>query len=136
MNRHQSSRPIKQIESSMERSSHAGLANAIRSEAGVEALLESAFERSEELLKSTIQTALSDSGVYAGIVLWEGKELLLQRISSATAVLHDKGMLSEIPSVGQSVRIAYSNGVGTVKEIVRENTLEIARERNSRELDR
>jgi hypothetical protein len=136
MNRHQSSRPIKQIESSMERSSHAGLANAIRTEAGVGALLESAFERSEELLKSTIQTALSDSGVYAGIVLWEGKDLLLQRISSATAVLHDKGMLNEVPSVGDSVRIAYSNGLGTVKEIVRENPLETMRQRSSPELDR
>jgi len=97
-------------------------------ESRLEGMLEAAFERSEELLLSSIQPALADSGVYSGTVLWESRELLLQRVSSAMTILHAKGMLNDIPEVGKSVRIAYSNGLGTVQEIVRE--------RNSRELER
>ena len=100
----------------------------VRNESRLEGMLEAAFERSEELLLSSIQPALTDSGVYAGIILWESRELLLQRVSSAMTILHAKGMLNEIPDVGKSVRIAYSNGLGTVREIVLE--------RSSREMER
>jgi hypothetical protein len=97
-------------------------------EARLQGVLESAFERSEELLRAAIQPPLTDSGVYVGTVIWEGQELLLQRISPNQAIVHAKGLLSEIPHIGQSVRIAYSNGLGTVNEI--------ALQRPSRELGR
>ena len=62
------------------------------------------------------------------MVIWEGQELLLQRISPNNAIVHAKALLSHIPHIGQSVRIAYSNGLGTVNEI--------ALQRPSRELAR
>ena len=97
-------------------------------EARLQGVLESAFERSEELLRSAIQPPMTDSGVYVGPVIWEGQELLLQRISPTNAIVHAKALLSGIPHIGQSVRIAYRNGLGTVNEI--------ALQRPSRELAR
>jgi hypothetical protein len=97
-------------------------------EAHLQGVLESAFERSEELLRSAIQPALTDSGIYVGTVIWKGQELLLQRISVSNAILHCTGQLNETPQIGELVRIAYSNGIGTVDEV--------ALQRPSRELGR
>jgi len=97
-------------------------------EAHLQGVLESALDRSEELLRAAIQPPLTDCGAYVGMVIWEGQELLLQRISPTNAIVHAKALLSEIPHIGQSVRIAYSNGVGTVNET--------ALQRPSRELAR
>ena len=85
-------------------------------EAHLQGVLESAFERSEELLRAAIQPALTDSGVYVGTVIWKGQDLLLQRISASSAVVHSTGLLNETPQIGELVRIAYSNGIGTVDE--------------------
>ncbi len=97
-------------------------------DAHLQGVLESAFERSEELLRSAIQPDLTDSGVYLGTVIWKGQDLLLQRISASSAVVHSTGMLNESPKIGELVRIAYSNGIGTVDEV--------ALQRSSRELGR
>jgi hypothetical protein len=95
-------------------------------EAHLQGMLESAFERSEELLRSAIQPALTDSGVYVGTVIWKGQELLLQRVSASNAIVHSTGLLNETPQIGELVRIAYSNGIGPVDEV--------ALQRPSREL--
>lgn len=97
-------------------------------EAQLQGALESAFERGEELVRSTIEPPLTDSGVYVGTVIWKGQELLLQRISPTSSIMHSNGLLNEIPQNGAMVRIAYSNGVGTVNEV--------ALQRSSRELGR
>lgn len=97
-------------------------------EAHLQGELESAFERSEELLRAAIQPALTDSGVYVGTVIWKGQELLLQRISPSNAVVHSTGLLNQTPQIGELVRIAYSNGIGTVDEV--------ALQRSVRELGR
>ena len=86
-------------------------------EAHLQGVLESAFERSEELLRSAIQPALNDSGVYVGTVIWKGQDLLLQRISATSAIVHSTGVLNETPKTGELVRIAYTNGIGTVGEV-------------------
>jgi hypothetical protein len=97
-------------------------------DAALQSALDSAFARSQELLRSTIEPALADSGVYAGIVIWEGNELLLQRISRTSAIVHQKCMLTELPHVGQKVQIAYKNGIAILHEL--------ARQRQSRGLER
>ena len=97
-------------------------------EAHLQGVLESAFERSEELLRAAIQPALTDSGVYVGTVIWKGQDLLLQRISASSAVVHSTGLLNATLRIGELVRIAYSNGIGTVDEV--------ALQRPSRELGR
>jgi len=97
-------------------------------EAHLQGVLESAFERSEELLRSAIQPPMTDSGVYVGTVIWKGQELLLQRISPTCAIMHSNCLLNEPPQIGTMVTIAYSNGVGTVSEV--------ALQRSSRELGR
>ena len=97
-------------------------------EARLQGVLEYSFERSEELLRAAIQPPLTDSGVYVGTVIWEGQELLLQRISATQAIVHAKALLSEIPHTGQSVRIAYSNGLGAVNAVaLRRPSRELAR---------
>lgn len=99
-------------------------------------LLEAAFERDEELARNAVtslkkatkdtrtqlaehrrQPALTDSGVYSGKIVTETPDLLIQRISTATEVVHPKSLLGEIPQIGQLVRIAYQNNVATVREL-------------------
>jgi hypothetical protein len=79
--------------------------------------LESAYERSEELLHSAIASPLTDSGVYVGTVVWQGQEVLLQRISPTNTIIHSKVLLSEIPRTGEFVRIAYRDGSASVREL-------------------
>jgi len=90
--------------------------------------LDSTLARSQELLRSTIEPALIDSGIYVGTVIWDGNELLLQRVSRRSAIVHAKCMLRDLPHVGQNVRIAYSNGIATINEL--------GRQRQSRGLER
>ena len=63
------------------------------------------------------QLALTDSGVYTGRIVADMPELVIQRISSATEVAHLKDSFTEIPQVGQLLRIAYRDNVATVREI-------------------
>ena len=76
--------------------------------------------RSQELIRARIEPAMTDSGAYAGTVIWEGTEVLLQRISPKRAIVHTKGMLGEVPRVGQKVRIVYNNGLATISQIALE----------------
>ena len=62
------------------------------------------------------QVALTDSGVYSGKIVSETPELLIQRISAATEVAHPKSLLSQIPQIGQLVRIAYKNNAASIRE--------------------
>ncbi len=99
-------------------------------------LLEAAFERDEELARNAVtslkkttndrqtrlvqqgrQPALTDSGVYSGRIVSETPEFLIQQISAATEVAHPKSLFSQIPQIGQLVRIAYQNNVASVREL-------------------
>jgi len=70
-----------------------------------------------DLIQQHRQVALTDSGVYLGKIVSATPELLIQRISAATEVAHPKSLLSEIPQIGQVVRIAYQNNVANVREL-------------------
>jgi len=70
-----------------------------------------------DLVQQHRQVALTDSGVYSGKIVSETPELLIQRISAATEVAHPKSLLSQIPQIGQLVRIAYENNVGSIREL-------------------
>jgi len=74
------------------------------------------------------QVALTDSGIYTGKIVSETSELLIQRISAATEVAHPKSLLSQIPQIGQLVRIAYQNNVASIREL-QPRTLEREMER-------
>jgi len=78
------------------------------------------FARSQELTRASIEPAMTDNSTYAGTVIWEGNELLLQRISPKRAIVHTKGMLGEVPRLGQKVRILYKNGLATISRIALE----------------
>ena len=70
-----------------------------------------------DLVQQHRQVALTDSGVYSGKIVSETPELLIQRISTATEVAHPKSLLSEIPQIGQFVRIAYQNNAASIREL-------------------
>jgi hypothetical protein len=57
-----------------------------------------------------VESAHSDSGIYRGRIIAETEKNLIQQITSRTAVVHRKELLDMIPAVGESVRVAYSNG--------------------------
>jgi hypothetical protein len=56
-----------------------------------------------------VNDAQTDSGVYRGAVIGETDKKLIQQITSHTVVLHPKDLLDKLPSVGDNVRIAYTN---------------------------
>ena len=70
-----------------------------------------------DLVQQQRQVALTDSGVYTGKIVSETPELLIQRISAATEVAHPKSLLTQIPLIGQLVRIAYQNNVASIREV-------------------
>lgn len=70
-----------------------------------------------DLVQQHRQIALTDSGIYTGKIVSESPELLIQRISAGTEVKHPKSLLSQIPQIGQLVRIAYQNNVASIREV-------------------
>ena len=78
------------------------------------------FTWSQELTRASIEPAMTDNSTYVGTVIWEGNELLLQRISPRRAIVHTKAMLGEAPRLGQRVRILYSNGLAAISRIALE----------------
>ena len=70
-----------------------------------------------DLVQQHREIALTDSGIYTGKIVSETPELLIQRISAATEVEHPKSLLSQIPQIGQLVRIAYQNNVASIREV-------------------
>lgn len=91
-------------------------------EARVQEALESACERSEELLHSAIARPLIDSGVYVGGIIWEGQDVLLQRVSPTHAIAHSKALLSKIPHTREFVEITYRDGSTSVREVAQRTT--------------
>lgn len=58
----------------------------------------------------------TDSGTYAGTIIGETKYHMIQRVSAQLAVVHPKHLLNQTPTVGQAVRIHYSNERGVVSD--------------------
>ena len=91
-------------------------------EARLQDALESAYETSERLLHSAIEPPLIGSGVCVGTIIWEGHEVLLQRISPPHAIVHSKALLNEIPHTGEFVGITYRDGSASVREVAPRTT--------------
>ncbi len=64
-----------------------------------------------------VKDAQTDSGVYRGAVIGETDKKLIQQITSRTVVLHPKDLLDKLPSVGDNVRIAYTNNSARVLSV-------------------
>ena len=60
--------------------------------------------------------AQTQSGNYRGVIIGETNNLLIQRQSAHSAITHPKELLDRQPSMGESVRINYSNSKGSVRE--------------------
>jgi len=67
--------------------------------------------------EARIDQALNDSGVYRGTVLAETTQNLIQQITPQSAVIHRKDDLDSVPSIGNHVRISYSDGLGHVQQV-------------------
>jgi hypothetical protein len=75
-----------------------------------------------------VQDAQTDSGIYRGAIIGETDKKLIQKISSHTVVIHPKDLLDIVPTVGASVRIAYSNDSARVLPVKeRSKTQELGR---------
>ena len=75
-----------------------------------------------------IERAQTDSGTYRGRIICETEKTLIQQITSHCAVVHRKDLLDTTPTVGQRVRVAYSNDNGRVLPVRdRSRTLELGR---------
>ena len=78
---------------------------------------QTALEHVWELLSpDAVTSPPPEAGVYFGKVIWEGTDLLVQRLTPVRAVAHLKTRLNKIPSVGELVRIEYTSGAGKVKD--------------------
>src|SRR5579859_4231871 len=64
-----------------------------------------------------VKDAQTDSGVYRGAVIGETDKKLIQQITSRIVVLHPKDLLDKLPSVGDNVRIGYTNNSARVLSV-------------------
>jgi hypothetical protein len=67
--------------------------------------------------QTRLDPALTDSGVYRGTIIATVQDIVVQAITSQSAVIHRKDRLDRVPSVGQHVRIRYSDGVAQVEPL-------------------
>ncbi len=63
-----------------------------------------------------IRAPKMDDGIYRGVVLGETTHHIVQRQSAHLGIAHLKESLDGHPQVGESVRIQYGHGKGTVRE--------------------
>ena len=61
--------------------------------------------------------AQTETGIYNGKIIGETDQHLVQRLSPQSAVAHMKHLIKPLPSIGESVTIAYSNEHALVQEM-------------------
>jgi antirestriction protein ArdC len=81
--------------------------------------LESARSITRQTLgnESKLLLAQTDSGTYRGLVIGDTEHHVVQRQSDKSAIAHPKESLNNLPEVGRTVRINYSNDRGSVREL-------------------
>jgi hypothetical protein len=70
-----------------------------------------------------------ESGIYRGRIIAATQDLLLQRLSPGSVVVHPKDLFEEgkLPQVGANISINYSNGKATMRPVKeRAKALEMA----------
>jgi antirestriction protein ArdC len=72
---------------------------------------EDAKKLSQEKLGDQTRTypAQTESGNYRGTIIGETDQHFVQQLNPLSTVAHPKHLFSEIPAIGQSVRVGYSN---------------------------
>jgi hypothetical protein len=66
---------------------------------------------------ATVSLPLTDSGIYQGEIIADTSDYVIQRVSKLSAIAHPKRLLEEVPEVGQTVRILYSNDSVLIREL-------------------
>ena len=67
--------------------------------------------------EAVARLAAPDGGIYIGKMIWEDPDHIVQRLSGTRAIAHQKKLLTKTPAIGDVVRIEYSCGRASVKEI-------------------
>ncbi|MGB7843982.1 MAG: hypothetical protein WBL63_00075, partial [Candidatus Acidiferrum sp.] len=61
----------------------------------------------------------SDGGIYIGKTIWVNAEYVVQSLSGTRVMVHPRNLVTNIPRVGEVVRIEYTYGQGVVIETKR-----------------
>ena len=97
---------------------------------GAEKSLRTAEELARKQLgnDARISVAVTDGGIYRGVVIGETADYVVQQISKTSAIAHPKELLEGEARAGQKLSITYSNSHALVRE-VRERSKTQAMER-------
>jgi hypothetical protein len=60
--------------------------------------------------------AETESGIYAGKIVAATDQSVIQQVTERASVAHPKENLDREPTIGEVVRIKYSNGKGSVRQ--------------------
>ncbi len=61
--------------------------------------------------------AVTDGGIYRGVVIGETADYLVQQISKSSAVAHPRELLDTEAHAGQKLSITYSDSHAHVREV-------------------
>jgi hypothetical protein len=97
---------------------------------GAEKSLHDAEELARKQLGKDARTSLAvtDGGIYRGLVIGVTADFIVQQISKRSAIAHPKNLLDGEAREGQKLSITYSNSHAAVRE-VRERSTTQAMER-------
>jgi antirestriction protein ArdC len=97
---------------------------------GAEKSLHAAEKLAREQLGNDARTSLAvtDGGIYRGLVIGETADFIVQQISKRSAIAHPKNLLDGEARPGQKLSITYNNSHAAVRE-VRERSTAQAMER-------
>jgi len=86
---------------------------------GAEKSLRTAEELARKQLgnDARISVAVTDGGIYRGVVIGETADYVVQQVSKTSAVAHPKELLEGEVRAGQKLSITYSNSHGHVREV-------------------
>jgi antirestriction protein ArdC len=86
---------------------------------GAEKSLRTAEELARKQLgnDARISVAVTDGGIYRGVVIGETADYVVQQVSKTTAIAHPKELLEGEARAGQKLSITYSNSHGHVREV-------------------
>ena len=90
---------------------------------GAEKSLHAAEELARKQLGNDARTSLAvtDGGIYRGLVIGETADYVVQQISKRSAIAHPKNLLDGEARAGQKLSITYSNSHAAVREVRERN---------------
>jgi len=100
------------------------------SQAELERSFEDAKKFSQEKLGDQARTYLAqtESGNYRGTIIGETDQHIIQQLNPLSTTVHPKHLFSELPGIGQAIRVNYSNNQPSISAFkARSKTRELAR---------